>query len=177
MTQLSLFGEGTTAPSSSLVGLRLRLPSPCGACGSTIVTIGTSKGPHSAAIACGRCHKHRGWLSRAEFDRIAADVEISPGDLDEVVRRGLNASEELPLLLKALGIDKVKLDRTQPLVLRDMMRVCALCAQKTECDRDLVAGSAAEHYRSYCPNAPTIGEPSRKATPANAPAAPTSAIV
>ena len=97
-------------------------------------------------------------LDRAEFDRIAADLEISPGDLDEVVRRGLNASEELPLLLKALGIDEAKLDRTQPLVLRDMMRVCALCAQKTECDRDLVAGSAAEHYRSYCPNAPTIGE-------------------
>ena len=97
-------------------------------------------------------------LDRAEFDRIAADLEISPGDLDEVVRRGLNASEELPLLLKAIGIDEAKLGRIQPLALRDMRRVCALCSHKIQCDRDLVAGSAAEHYRKYCPNAPTIGE-------------------
>src|SRR5262249_13737281 len=97
-------------------------------------------------------------LDRAEFDRIAADLEVSPGDLAELVRRGPQASEQLPLLLKALGIDEAKLDRSQPLVLRDMERVCALCIRKAECDRDLVAGRAAEHYQGYCPNAPTIAE-------------------
>ena len=97
-------------------------------------------------------------LDRAEFDRIAADLEISPGDLDELVRRGLHAADELPVLLKALGIDQTKLESTHPLVLRDMERVCALCTNKLECDRDLVAGSSAAHYRDYCPNAPTIEE-------------------
>jgi hypothetical protein len=97
-------------------------------------------------------------LDRAEFDRIAADLEISSGDLDELVRRGQHAADELPVLLKALGIDEAKLENTHPLVLRDMERVCALCAHKPECDRDLVAGTSADHYRGYCANASTIEE-------------------
>jgi uncharacterized protein YjiS (DUF1127 family) len=97
-------------------------------------------------------------LDRTEFDRIAADLDISSGDLDELVRRGLHAADELPLLLKALGIDEAKLENAHPLVLRDMERVCALCTHKVECDADLVSGGAATHYRSYCPNAPTIEE-------------------
>ena len=97
-------------------------------------------------------------LDRAEFDRIAADLEISSGDLDELVRRGLHAADELPVLLKALGIDEAKLENTHPLVLRDMERVCALCTHKVECDADLISGGAATHYRDYCPNASTIEE-------------------
>ncbi len=95
-------------------------------------------------------------LDRTDFNRIAADLEVSPADLDELVRRGPHASDELPVMLKALGIDEAALERTQPLVLRDMERVCALCSHKAQCDRDLVAGTAAEHYKGYCPNAPTI---------------------
>jgi hypothetical protein len=96
-------------------------------------------------------------LDRAEYDRIAADLEISPGDLDQLVRHGLNAAQELPLLLNALGVDQAKLEKTQPRVLRDMQRVCALCGQKAQCDRDLIAGTSAAHYEGYCPNAPTLG--------------------
>ena len=42
------------------------------------------------------------------------------------------------------------------MVLRDMERVCAMCASKRQCDRDLAAGTSAEHYEGYCLNAPTI---------------------
>jgi len=41
-------------------------------------------------------------------------------------------------------------------VLRDMERVCSLCTHKRQCDRDLVAGTAAAHYEEYCGNAGTI---------------------
>jgi|SRR5579859_404487 len=97
-------------------------------------------------------------LDRSEFDRIAADLEISPGDLDELVRRGPHATDELHALLKALGINETALERTQPLVLRDMERVCGLCNHKARCDRELAAGTSAELYRGYCPNASTIEE-------------------
>jgi uncharacterized protein YjiS (DUF1127 family) len=93
-------------------------------------------------------------LDRAELDRIAADLEISSGDLDELVRRGVHAADELPALLKSLGIDEAKLENTHPLVLRDMERVCSLCTHKR--DRDLIAGTAAAHYEEYCGNAGTI---------------------
>ena len=51
-------------------------------------------------------------LDRGEFDRIAADLEIPSSDLEELVRRGLHAADELPLLLKALEIDEAALERT-----------------------------------------------------------------
>lgn len=95
-------------------------------------------------------------LNTAEFDRIAGELNVSPSDLSELVRQGPHAADELPQMLKVLGIDEEALARTQPLVLRDMERVCALCHQKGECVRDFAAGTAAEHYEEYCPNAPTI---------------------
>jgi hypothetical protein len=95
-------------------------------------------------------------LDTAEFDRIAGDLRISPADLNELVRLGPHAADELPKLLNALGIDVNDLARIEPLVLHDMERVCALCEHKRECDRDLAAGTAAVHYEGYCLNAPTI---------------------
>jgi uncharacterized protein YjiS (DUF1127 family) len=95
-------------------------------------------------------------MDRSEFDRIAGDLRVAPDDLEELVRRGPHAADELAKMLRALGINEASLARTQPLVLRDIERVCAMCNQKRECDRDLAAGTAAQHYEEYCLNAPTI---------------------
>ncbi len=97
-------------------------------------------------------------LNSPEFDRIASDLQISPADLNELVRHGPHAADELPILLKAVGIDRDDLARIEPMVLHDMERVCALCHHKRECDRDLAAGTSAEHYQDYCLNASTIAE-------------------
>ena len=88
-------------------------------------------------------------LDRDDFERIAMD-------LDELVRHGEHAADELPQMLKALGIDEAALGRAEPLVLRDMERVCAMCKDKPRCHRDLAAGTSAAHYEDYCLNAPTI---------------------
>jgi hypothetical protein len=97
-------------------------------------------------------------LNATEFDRIASELHVSRTDLDELVRRGPHAADELPELLKALGISEGELARVEPLLLHDMERVCALCGQKRACDRDLAAGTSAASYQDYCPNAPTINE-------------------
>ena len=95
-------------------------------------------------------------LDDAEFSRIASDLQISPDDLDTLVEKGPHAADELVKLLQALGIDEARLSRTQPLLLRDMERVCAMCGYKRECDHDIKADTSAEHYEDYCPNASTI---------------------
>jgi transcriptional regulator with XRE-family HTH domain len=97
-------------------------------------------------------------MDRSDFDRIAGDLRVTPDDLNELVRQGPHSADELPKMLKALGINEASLARAQPLVLRDMERVCAMCNHKRQCDRDLIAGTAAEHYEDYCLNAPTINE-------------------
>lgn len=95
-------------------------------------------------------------LNRAEFDHIASDLRVSPADLDQLVQAGSRAADELPQMLKSLGIGEDDLKRTQPMLLRDMQRVCSLCREKAHCDRELAAGTAAAHYRGYCPNTSSI---------------------
>jgi hypothetical protein len=97
-------------------------------------------------------------LDEVEFGRIASDLKVSPDDLDELVRRGPRAADELARLLKVLGIDECLLARTELPILRDLERVCAMCRYKRQCDHDLAAGTIAAHYREYCLNAPTIEE-------------------
>jgi uncharacterized protein DUF6455 len=97
-----------------------------------------------------------GQLDRESMQRIAGDLRISPDDLDELVRNGPHAADELPHMLKALGIDEAAIARFEPLVLRDMARVCSLCQDKARCRDDLAAGTADKHYEEYCLNAPTI---------------------
>ena len=97
-------------------------------------------------------------MNGGDFDRIARDLSVSPAELDALVRQGPHASDELPQLLKALGIDEATLSRTQPVLQRDMLRVCAACQEKNRCNSDLDAGALAQRYEEYCPNAPAIEE-------------------
>jgi hypothetical protein len=95
-------------------------------------------------------------LDRADFDRIAQDLRIAPDDLEDLVRHGKHAADELPKMLEQLGISAEGLGRAHPLLLRDMERVCALCSHKGQCDRELADGTAAENYHGYCANASTL---------------------
>jgi len=97
-------------------------------------------------------------LNVTEFDRIANDLRLSPADLDELVRHGPHAADELPRLLEALGTSAQDLARIEPMVVHDMERVCALCGHKRQCERDLASGTSAERYPEYCLNAPTIAD-------------------
>ena len=97
-------------------------------------------------------------LTATDFCRIANDLRLSQAELEELVRRGPHTADELPRLLAALNISAQDLLRIEPLVARDMERVCALCGHKRQCDRDLASGASAEHYQEYCLNAPTIAQ-------------------
>jgi hypothetical protein len=95
-------------------------------------------------------------IDDGQFSRIAQELCVTQADLEAMVRQGPHAADELPRLLKALGIDGTALSRTQSFMLRNMERVCTLCQQKPQCDHDLDASTSAHHYEEYCPNAPTI---------------------
>jgi len=95
-------------------------------------------------------------MDAVNFSQIAGDLRISSADLEALVRQGPHAADQLPKMLRALGIDQADLTRTEPLVLRDMERVCSLCSHKRQCSHELAAGTAAAHYGEYCTNAHTI---------------------
>jgi len=92
----------------------------------------------------------------AEYAHIARDLNVSTGELDELIRRGAHAADALPKLMAELDIDRDAVARVEPMVMRDLERVCSLCDQKRRCARELAAGTSAERYADYCPNAPTL---------------------
>lgn len=106
--------------------------------------------------------KHRRELSeirqmnRTNVEMIATDLRVSTHDLDRLIEAGPHSADEMPKMLEALGIDAEKLEQAQPLMVRDMQRVCSLCRDKAQCHGDVAAGTAAEHYKEYCPNAASI---------------------
>jgi Family of unknown function (DUF6455) len=106
--------------------------------------------------------KHRRDIAEAcgcgseEFGRIAHDLNVSPGELDELVRRGAHAADALPQMMAALDIDEKAVSRAQPMVMRDLERVCSQCEQRRTCQQELAGGTAAAHYTEFCPNATTL---------------------
>jgi len=91
-----------------------------------------------------------------EVARIARDIGVSPQELKFFVNKGPQAADELPKLLLALGVDPKKLASNEPDTMRDLQRLCITCGDKSQCRHDLAAGTAASHYRDYCPNAISI---------------------
>jgi len=102
------------------------------------------------------------WAACRELDncgeaaRLAADVGIPLADLRAIALKGPDAANELVAMLDALGIDPDALDRFRPAIMRDLQHHCCLCDSKAECRDDLASGRAADTFRDYCANAPTL---------------------
>ena len=91
-----------------------------------------------------------------ELERVARELNVTPADLQMLVRQGSQGANELSYTLTALGIDETALFRAEPALLRDMERVCSFCTHKRRCHRELAAGTAATHYVEYCENSGTM---------------------
>ena len=94
--------------------------------------------------------------SAEEVALIARDIGVSPEELISVINKGPHAADELPRLLRALGVDPQKLQSDDPGLTRSLQRICISCGHKDQCQHELAAGTAAEHYREYCPNAMSL---------------------
>jgi len=95
-------------------------------------------------------------LGTSEVESIARDLRIPRAELETLVAHSRQGAKELPQLLEALGIDEGSIAHKEPGVLRDLTLVCALCATKLRCNREMQSGTAALHYSEYCANSYTI---------------------
>jgi hypothetical protein len=91
-----------------------------------------------------------------EVARIARDLRVHPRELAMIAKKGPKAADLLQKLLVALGIDAKGLEHDDPLVMRDLQRLCTTCTDKRQCQFDLANGVTADNFRDYCPNAFTL---------------------
>lgn len=110
----------------------------------------------------GRCRralgasKELGTCGPEEVARIAHELGVGRGELYELASRGPRSADLLQKMLPALGIDLKELSRTDPLVVRDLQRLCVTCNNKGRCQHELADGTAADDYQDFCPNAVTL---------------------
>ena len=94
--------------------------------------------------------------SQEDAMQIAKDLGVSVGDLRSLAAKGAGAANALPKMLTALSVNAQALTDGDPAVMRDLQRTCILCHHKSRCQRELAEGSAAQHFREFCPNAYTF---------------------
>ncbi|HVQ80514.1 MAG TPA: hypothetical protein VMS82_11275 [Pseudolabrys sp.] len=97
-----------------------------------------------------------GQCSPEEARQMAKDLGVTVGDLRGLAAKGAGAANALPKMLTALSVDSQALTDGDPAVVRDLQRTCLLCDHKSRCRRELAEGSAAQHFRDFCPNAYTF---------------------
>ena len=88
--------------------------------------------------------------------RVARDLRVTPGELQELARKGPNAADLVLKMLVALQVDPKALENTDPQVMRDLQRLCTTCGAKKRCEHELADGTAGDHFREFCPNAFTL---------------------
>lgn len=84
--------------------------------------------------------------------KLARDLGVAPDELASLASKGPQSAALLEKLLRALGVEPGRLSHGNPLIVRDLLRLCVACVHRRRCEIDLADGTA-ENLRDYCPNA------------------------
>jgi Family of unknown function (DUF6455) len=95
-------------------------------------------------------------LLSTETDRVARDAGVGVGDLRVLAGKWPDAAHLADRRMATLGLDAAQVGAMQPAVMRDVQRVCSLCANKRVCEHDLDRSPADAAWREYCPNVDTL---------------------
>lgn len=110
----------------------------------------------------------RNWKSRRaameELDRcgadeaahIARDVGVSCSELRTLAGKWPDSADLLEERVVAIGLNTENIGAAEPQVLRDLQRVCAQCAARSRCEKDLDQDKTDRVWRDYCPNVTTL---------------------
>lgn len=99
-------------------------------------------------------HNELSGLDSKELERVAGELGMSTGALEDLARRGPDAAAHLYERLAALGLSKADVERQG--VLRDLQRLCACCNEKGLCEQNLRDRPDNAVWKDYCPNAATL---------------------
>ena len=92
-----------------------------------------------------------------EVMRMAKEIGVTPSLLRELSKGHGNANL-LKSMLVALHVDPKVIADMDPLVIRELKWLCITCSNKKRCEHELAKGTAAEHFREFCPNAVSLDE-------------------
>jgi len=92
-----------------------------------------------------------------EVMRMVKEIGVTPSQLREL-NKGHGNANLLKSMLVALHVDPKVIADMDPLVIRELKWLCITCSNKKRCEHELAKGTAAEHFREFCPNAVSLDE-------------------
>lgn len=101
-------------------------------------------------------HKEFQQCGPDEVMQIARDLGVTASELRAIASKDPGGADLLKKLLAALHVEPNQISKANPGVMRDLQRLCVSCADKKRCRNELAAGTAAERFHDYCPNAYTL---------------------
>jgi len=91
-----------------------------------------------------------------EIERIAHDLSITSGELRTLARNGVDSARLLYRRMADLGLKPDKVTRAEPKVMRDLQKLCTMCASKARCAHDFARSADSSAWQAYCPNDDTL---------------------
>jgi len=103
-----------------------------------------------------QCRQRLDACDKHEIARIARDVGLSSNELREMAEHGPDAAKLMLERMAVLHLDAAALAKSEPSTMRDMQRLCSICASKKRCQLDLILIPNDPAWRHYCPNVGTL---------------------
>lgn len=96
-------------------------------------------------------------LKPEEVERLASEIGVTREEFLGLICRPGGSVDLLHRRLAGLGLDVEEIARISPLLLADLERTCAACADRGRCVADMAEGGPLpDGWESYCPNAGTL---------------------
>ncbi|MEQ1647487.1 MAG: hypothetical protein ABL898_02780 [Hyphomicrobiaceae bacterium] len=95
-------------------------------------------------------------MSSDDVARMASDCGMTSEDLRRIAKEPNGTVELLYRRLEALHLKPEDVRSVSPLLLRDLERTCAMCADKVRCKSDMDQTADPVGWESYCPNSGTL---------------------
>lgn len=95
---------------------------------------------------------------RSDSQDMASDSGITQTDLIDIVPHSADHTNLMNQMMPARGLAPDKVRHAFAPLVRAMELICNRCQSAGRCQRDLVAGTAAENCHDYCENAETIDD-------------------
>jgi hypothetical protein len=92
----------------------------------------------------------------SETARIARDLGVGGAEFRVLAGKWPDSSDLLSRRMRQSELDAAELARVEPQVVRDLERVCTLCASRRWCERDFSSERSSPAWEKYCPNTMTL---------------------
>ncbi|AWN42788.1 DUF6455 family protein [Methylobacterium durans] len=97
-------------------------------------------------------------LREVDGEMMATMLEASAAGLAPVGPDAVANVRSIANLMRSLNLDVEAIRRRAPEAMRELEAACLRCTQRGRCARELWAGTAADAYPEFCPNAARLDQ-------------------